>query len=105
MDSPAFFREGIAEALCCIQPFGFLHMQVMPCHIDLRMTGNILDGFDIYTQHLHHGNKGMTAAMWCQYADTLYISNRQLELLCKVRRVTRHIRFAHFPDKLLISVP
>ena len=81
MDSPALFREGIAEPLCRIQPSGFLNMQIMTGHINLCVTGNILDGFKIHTQQLHHGNEGMTAAMWRQYTDTLYTFHCSLKLM------------------------
>ena len=86
MDSPTLFREGIAEPLRRIQPSGFLNMQIMPGHIDLCVTGDILDGFEVHTQQLHHGNEGMSATMWRQYADTLDLLQGFLELVTKMRR-------------------
>jgi len=80
-------------------------MQIMPGHIDLCVTGDILDGFKIHTQQLHHGNKGMTAAMWCQYTDTLYTFHCSLKLMGEVRRIAGHIRLPHFPYELLIRIP
>ena len=86
MDSPALFREGIAEPLCRIQPSGFLNMQIMPGHIDFCVTDDILDGLNVHAQRLHLRNKGMPTAMWRQYADTLDFLQRFLELVTEIGR-------------------
>ena len=61
-------------------------MQIMPRHIDFRVTDDILDGFNVHTQSLHLRNKGVPTAMWRQYTDTFDPFQSFLELVTKMRR-------------------
>ena len=84
--SLAFFRKSFTKSLRGFQSFGFLHMQIVPGHIDFCVTDDILDGLNVHAQCLHLRNKGMPAAMWRQYADTLDSLQGFLELVTKMRR-------------------
>ena len=84
--SLAFFRKSFTKFLRGFQSFWFLHMQIVPGHIDFRVTDNILDGLNVHAQRLHLRNKGMPTAMWCQHTDTLDSLQGFLELVTKMRR-------------------
>ena len=84
--SLAFFRKSFAKSLCGFQSFWFLHMQIVPGHIDFCVAHDILDGLNVHTQRLHLGNESMTAAMWRQYTDTFNPFQSFLELVTKMRR-------------------
>ena len=84
--SLAFFRKSFTKSLRGFQSFGFLHMQIMPDHIDFCVTHDIVDGLDVHAQSLHLRNKGMPTAMWRQHADTLDFLQCFLELVTKMRR-------------------
>ena len=103
--SLAFFRKSFTKSLRGFQSFRLLHMKIVPGHIDFCVTHDILDGLNIHTQRLHLRYKGMPAAMWRQYADTLDSFQRLFELGSEVRWVTGHIWPAGFPDELLIGIP
>ena len=60
---PGLFREGLTELPGRLLPPGLLDMQVVQGHINLGVAGDILDGLDVHTQHLHHGNEGMPTAV------------------------------------------
>ena len=79
-------RKSFTKSLCGFQSLRLLHMQIMPGHIDFCVTHDILDGLNIHTQRLHLRNKGMPAAMWRQYADTLDLLQRLLELVTEMGR-------------------
>ena len=77
-------RKCFTKSLCGFQSFGLLHMEIMPGHIDFCVTDDILDGLNVHAQRLHLRYKGMPAAMWRQYADTLDLLQRFLELVTKM---------------------
>ena len=84
--SLAFFRKSFTKSLRGFQSFWLLHMQIVPGHIDFCVADDILDGLNVHAQCLHLRNKGMPAAMWRQYADTLDRLQCLLELVTKMRR-------------------
>ena len=84
-ESPfAFFRKSFTKSLRGFQSFWFLHMKIVPRHIDFRVTDDILDGLNVHTQRLHLRYKGMPTAMWRQHADTLDLLQGFLELVTKM---------------------
>ena len=84
--SLAFFRKSFTKSLRSFQSFRLLHMQIMPRHIDFCVTHDILDGLNVHTQRLHLRYKGMPTAMRRQYADTLDLLQRFLELVTEMGR-------------------
>ena len=82
----AVLRKCFTKSLRGFQSFWFLHMQIVPGHIDFCVTDDILDGLNVHAQRLHLRNKGMPAAMWRQYADTLDLLQRFLELVTEMGR-------------------
>ena len=82
----SILRKCFTKSIGGFQSFGFLHMQIVPGHIDFCVTDDILDGLNVHTQRLHLGYKGMPTAMWRQYTDTLDLLQRFLELVTKMRR-------------------
>ena len=84
--SLAFFRKSFTKSICSFQSFWLLHVQIMPRHIDFRVTDDILDGLNVHAQSLHLGHKGMPTAMWRQYTDTFNPFQSFLELVTKMRR-------------------
>ena len=82
----AILRKCFTESICGFQSFGFLHMQIVPGHIDFCVTDDILDGLNVHAQCLHLRNKGMPAAMWRQHTDTLDRLQGFLELVTEIRR-------------------
>ena len=84
--SLAFFRKSFTKSLRGFQSFWFLHVQIVPGHIDFCVTDDILDGLNVHAQRLHLGNKGMPTAMWRQYTDTFDLLQGFLELITKMGR-------------------
>ena len=82
----AILRKCFTKSICGFQSFGFLHVQIMPGHIDFCVTHDILDGLDIYAQRLHLRNKGVATAMWRQHTDTLDALQGFLELVTEMGR-------------------
>ena len=82
--SLAFFRKSFAKSIRGFQSFWFLHMKIVPRHVDFCVTHDILDGLNVHAQGLHLRNKGMPTAMWRQYADTLDFLQCFLELVTKM---------------------
>ena len=82
--SLAFFRKSFTKSLSGFQSFWFLNVEIVPCHIDFCVTHDILDGLNVHAQGLHLRNKGMSAAMWRQYTDTLDLLQGFLELVTKM---------------------
>ena len=82
----AVLRKCFTKSLCGFQSFWFLHMKIVPRHVDFCVTHDILDGLNVHAQCLHLGNKGMPTAMWRQYADTLDLLQRFLELVAEMGR-------------------
>ena len=79
-------RKCFTKSICGFQSFGFLHVQIVPGHIDFCVTDNILDGLNVHAQRLHLGHKGMSAAMWRQHTDALDLLQRFLELVTEMGR-------------------
>ena len=77
-------RKSFTKSLCGFRSFWLLHMQIVPGHIDFCVTDDILDGLNVHAQSLHLRNKGVPAAMWRQYTDTLDLLQRFLELVTKM---------------------
>ena len=82
----AILRKCFTKSLRGFQSFWFLHMKIVPGHIDFCVAHDILDGLNVHTQRLHLGNKGMPAAMWRQYTDTLDRLQGFLELVTEMGR-------------------
>ena len=82
----AILRKGFTKSLCGFQSFGFLHMQIVPGHIDFCVADDILDGLNVHAQCLHLRNKGMSATMWRQHTDTLDLLQGFLELVTEMGR-------------------
>ena len=84
--SSSVLRKCFTKSIGGFQSFWFLHMEIVPGHIDFCVTDDILNGFNVHTQRLHLRNKGMPAAMWRQYADTLDLLQGFLELVTEMGR-------------------
>ena len=61
----------------------FLNMQIVLCHIHIRMSGQTLDGFQRYTLGLKLGDIGVTAAMWGKKSDLPCGDQRLSEVLAE----------------------
>ena len=66
----------------------FLNMQVMLCHVHFGMTTETLDGGNIHTQRLKHGNIGVPTTMGRQDAYTNDTLDGFFELILKVGGIT-----------------
>ena len=71
-------RKCVGKFLDCGQPYRVLHMQIVLCHIHIRVSNDTLDCRKVNTQHLHLGNVGMPPAMGCQ--DPYPLDGFQVEL-------------------------
>ena len=82
----AILRKCFTKSFRGFQSFWFLHVEIMPGHIDFCVTDDILDGLNVHTQCLHLRNKSVPAAMWRQYTDTLNRLQGFLELVTEMGR-------------------
>lgn len=81
-----------------------LHMQIMLCHIQIRMTNHTLDCSQVNTKRLHLAHIGMSTGMWCQHADITNNLDIILELIAIFLWIEGLLFFGRLDDKFVVSI-